>query len=43
MTVEELKAYAAENSIDITGKTLKADILAAIKAAEATEVTEDTE
>lgn len=43
MTVEELKAYAAENSIDITGKTLKADTLAAIKAAEATEVTEDTE
>lgn len=37
MTVDELKAYAAKNSIDITGKTTKADILAAIKAAEATE------
>lgn len=37
MTVDELKAYAAEHSIDITGKTAKADILAAIKAAEATE------
>ena len=35
MTVDELKAYAAEKSIDISGKTLKADILAAIKAAEA--------
>lgn len=34
MTVEELKAYAAEKSIDISGKTLKADILAAIQAAE---------
>lgn len=34
MTVDELKAYAAANSIDITGKTTKADILAAIKAAE---------
>ncbi len=37
MTVDELKAYAAEHSIDLTGKTTKADILAAIKAAEATE------
>lgn len=37
MTVDELKAYAAKNSIDTTGKTTKADILAAIKAAEATE------
>lgn len=35
MTVDELKAYAAEHAIDISGKTLKADILAAIKAAEA--------
>lgn len=35
MTVAQLKAYAAEHEIDITGKTLKADILAAIKAAEA--------
>ena len=35
MTVDELKAYAKEHSIDITGKTAKADILAAIKAAEA--------
>lgn len=33
MTVDELKAYAAAHSIDITGKTTKADILAAIKAA----------
>lgn len=37
MTVVQLKAYAAEHEIDITGKTLKADILAAIKAAEAPE------
>ena len=35
MTIDELKAYATEHSIDIEGKTLKADILAAIKAAEA--------
>ena len=35
MTVDELKAYAAEHGIDLTGKTTKADILAAIKAAEA--------
>lgn len=34
MTVDELKAYAAEHSVDISGLTLKADILAAIKAAE---------
>lgn len=31
MTVAALKAYAAENRIDITGLTLKADILAACK------------
>ena len=37
MTVDELKAYATEHSIDLTGKTTKADILAAIKAAEAGE------
>lgn len=37
MTVDELKAYAAEHSIDIEGKTLKADILAAIKAAQSAE------
>lgn len=37
MTVDELKAYAAEHSIDLTNKTTKADILAAIKAAEAME------
>lgn len=37
MTIDELKAYAAEHSIDLTGKTAKADILAAIKAAEAGE------
>lgn len=34
MTVAQLKAYAAERGIDLTGKTLKADILAAIQAAE---------
>lgn len=34
MTIEELKAYAAEHSIDLGDATLKADILAAIKAAE---------
>lgn len=34
MTVDELKAYAARHSIDITGKTSKADILAVIKAAQ---------
>ncbi len=37
MTKDELIAYANEHSIDITGKTLKEDILAAIKAAEAAE------
>lgn len=37
MTVDELKVYAAEKNIDITGLTLKADILAAIKAAESGE------
>ncbi len=37
MTVEELRAYAAERSIDLTGLTLKADILAAVKAADAQE------
>ena len=35
MTVAQLKEYAANNSIDITGLTLKADIRAAIEAAEA--------
>lgn len=35
MNVAELKAYAAEHNIDIGSATLKADILAAIKAAEA--------
>ena len=34
MTVAQLKAYAAERGIDLAGKTLKADILAAIQAAE---------
>lgn len=34
MTVDELKAYAAAHSIDITGKTTKAEILAVIKAAQ---------
>lgn len=35
MTVAELKEYASENGIALTGLTLKADILAAIKTAEA--------
>lgn len=35
MTVAQLKEYAANNDIDITGLTLKADIRAAIEAAEA--------
>lgn len=34
MTVTELKAYAAEKEIDISKVEKKADILAAIKAAE---------
>jgi hypothetical protein len=34
MTVNELKAYAAEKEIDISKVEKKADILAAIKAAE---------
>lgn len=34
MTVAELKEYASERGIALTGLTLKADILAAIKAAE---------
>lgn len=33
MNVNELKAYAAENNIDIKGIEKKADIVAAIKAA----------
>ena len=33
MTVAELKAYAAENNIDLGEATKKADILAAIKNA----------
>ncbi len=33
MTVDELKAYAAENNIDLGEATKKADILAAIKNA----------
>lgn len=33
MTVEELKAYAAERNIDLTGASKKDDILAAIQAA----------
>lgn len=35
MTVDQLKSYAAENDIDLTGKSTKADILSAIKSAEA--------
>lgn len=34
MTIEELKAYAAEKGIDISGLTVKADILAKIKEVE---------
>lgn len=37
MKVDELKAYAAEHNIDIDGVEKKADILAAIKAAESSE------
>lgn len=37
MKVEELKAYAAEHNIDISGVERKADIVAAIKAAENSE------
>lgn len=35
MNLDELRAYAAAHDIDLEGKTLKADILAIIKAAEA--------
>lgn len=35
MTVAQLKEYATNNNINITGLTLKADIRAAIEAAEA--------
>ena len=34
MTVDELKAYAAEHGIDLTGASKKDDILAAIQAAQ---------
>jgi hypothetical protein len=34
LTVEQLLAYAAENDIDLGGATKKADLLAAIQAAE---------
>lgn len=34
MTLAELKAYAKENGIDLDGATKKADVLAAIMAAE---------
>ncbi|MFD9064189.1 Rho termination factor N-terminal domain-containing protein [Kitasatospora purpeofusca] len=34
MTVEQLRAYAAENDIDLDAATRKGDILAAIEAAE---------
>lgn len=37
MKVDELKAYAEEHNIDIEGIDRKADILAAIKAAESSE------
>ena len=34
MDVEELKAYAALNGIELSGRKKKADIIAAIKAGE---------
>lgn len=37
MKLDELKAYAEENNIDISGVERKADVLAAIKAAESSE------
>lgn len=37
MKLDELKAYAEEHNIDISGAERKADILAAIKAAESSE------
>ena len=37
MTVAQLKEYAADRGISLAGLTLKADILAAIKAAEGLE------
>ncbi len=33
MTIPQLKAYAEERGINLSGKTLKADIIAAIRAA----------
>lgn len=33
MTIEELKEYASEAEIDLTGRTKKADIIAAIREA----------
>lgn len=33
MTVAQLKAYAQERGISLSGKTIKVDIIAAIKAA----------
>ena len=33
MTIPQLKTYAQERGINLTGKTLKADIIAAIRAA----------
>lgn len=38
-TVAELRAYAAERGIDLTGASRRADIAALIGAAEATQVT----
>lgn len=37
MKLDELKAYAEEHNIDISGAEKKADVLAAIKAAESSE------
>ena len=43
MTGKELIAYAAENEINLGGKTKKADVLALIKAAETDESGDDDE
>lgn len=37
MTKAQLEAYAAENGIDLTGKTSKADIIVAIKEAQSSD------
>lgn len=40
MTATELKAYAGENNIDVTGLRSKVDLLAAVKGEESTEPTD---